>query len=130
VLNSSRRDIGFRNHKKSPESRPSQKRFLNIELAPDFQFYGSLCFSFRKSFSSITFASNSELIRIESSAFYESSLESILIPNNVEILESKCFSSCYSLSSIPFESNSQLKRIESSAFSSSSLESILIPQEC
>jgi hypothetical protein len=69
------------------------------------------------------------LTRIESEAFYESSLESILIPMNVEILGSKCFSSCESLSSIVFESNSHFTRIEWEAFYGSSLESILIPMK-
>jgi hypothetical protein len=68
------------------------------------------------------------LTRIESEAFYNSSLQSILIPRNVEILGLNCFSDCKSLSSITFESNSQLTRIEKGAFSSSSLQSILIPR--
>jgi hypothetical protein len=68
------------------------------------------------------------LTQIESYAFYGSSLQSILIPSNVEILGSDCFASCGSLSSITFESNSHLTRIESSAFSCSSLQSIVIPR--
>jgi hypothetical protein len=67
------------------------------------------------------------LARIESEVFYESSLESIIIPRNVEILGSNCFSYCKSLSSITFESNSRLIRIELGAFYKSSLRSILIP---
>jgi hypothetical protein len=47
------------------------------------------------------------LTRIESKAFLYSSLQSIIIPSNVEILCSRCFSYCESLSSISFESNSQ-----------------------
>jgi hypothetical protein len=66
------------------------------------------------------------LTQIESGAFYKSSLQSILIPRNVEILGSQCFSFCMSLSSITFESNSLLTQIESEAFSSSSLQSILM----
>jgi hypothetical protein len=68
------------------------------------------------------------LIRIESEAFSFSSLQSIEIPRNVEILGSSCFSSCKSLSSISFESNSRLIRIESNSFASSSLHSIEIPR--
>jgi hypothetical protein len=59
--------------------------------------------------------------------FSFSSLQSILIPSDVEILGSGCFSYCYLLSSITFESNSHLTRIESEAFYECSLESILIP---
>jgi hypothetical protein len=76
----------------------------------------------------IVFESNSHLTRIERSGFSSSSLQSILIPSNVETLGSKCFSFCFSLSSITFESNSCLTRIESEAFSYLSLQSILIPR--
>jgi hypothetical protein len=44
------------------------------------------------------------LTRIESSAFSSSSLKSIELPRNVEILGSSCFYRCESLSSISFES--------------------------
>jgi hypothetical protein len=67
------------------------------------------------------------LAQIDSNAFSESSLQSIVIPSSVEILGSSCFSRCQSLSSISFESNSRLTRIDSTAFSSSSLQSIIIP---
>jgi hypothetical protein len=77
---------------------------------------------------SIVFESNSRLRRIESEVFSCSSLQSLLIPSNVEILGSKCFLYCQSLSSITFESNSHLTRIESEAFSNSSLQSIVIPR--
>jgi hypothetical protein len=96
-------------------------------IPKNVEILGSKCFYCCKSLSSITFESNSRLTRIESEAFYGSSLQSILIPKNVEILGSKCFSLCQSLSSITFESNSRLTRIESEAFSSSSLQSIAMP---
>jgi hypothetical protein len=64
----------------------------------------------------ILFELNSRLTWIESEAFSSSSLQSILIPKNVEILESKCFEYCHSLLSIAFESNSRLTRIESEVF--------------
>jgi hypothetical protein len=67
-------------------------------------------------------------MRIESEAFSESSLESIMIPCSVQILGSSCFAWCHSLSSITFESNSQLTRSESWAFDLSSFQSILIPR--
>jgi hypothetical protein len=98
-----------------------------IEIGRNIEILGSICFSFCTSFSSIKFESNSRLTRIESEAFYGSSLQSILIPSNVEILGSRCFSHCGSLSSITFGSNSRLTRIESEAFSHSSFQSILIP---
>jgi hypothetical protein len=99
-----------------------------IELGRNIEILGSKCFSYCQLLSSITFESNSRLIRIESLAFSQSSLRSIMIPKSVEILGSSCFSFCYSLSSITFESNSQLIRIESLAFSFTSLQSIEIPR--
>jgi predicted metal-binding protein len=100
----------------------------NITISSDIEILGSSCFSNCKSLSSISFESNSRLTRIESSAFSNSSLESIAIPRNVEVLGSSCFSGCKSLSSISFESNSRLNRIESSAFQFSLLQSMEIPR--
>jgi hypothetical protein len=99
----------------------------HIEIPSNLEILGSSCFSSCR-LQRIVFEAKSHLTRIESRAFYESSLQSILIPSNVEILGSNCFSSCYSFSSITFESNSHLTRIESEAFSFSSLQSILIPR--
>jgi hypothetical protein len=65
-------------------------------------------------------------MQIESYAFSESSLQSIVIPSSVEILGSSCFRECKSLLSISFESNSQLKRIESRAYCGCQL-TIVIP---
>jgi hypothetical protein len=76
----------------------------------------AFCFKSCAFFASISFESDSRLKRIESSAFSDSSLRSIVIPRSVEILCSSCFEECKSLSSILFESNSALKRIESHAF--------------
>jgi hypothetical protein len=76
----------------------------------------------------IVIESNSRLTRIESAVFYQPSLQSILIPSNVEIRGSSCFSDCESLLSITFESNSHLMRIESEVFAFSPLQSIVIPR--
>jgi hypothetical protein len=54
-----------------------------IELGRNIAILGSNCFSFYKFLSSIRFESNSHLTRSESEPFYESSLQSILIPSNV-----------------------------------------------
>jgi hypothetical protein len=90
------------------------------------EIFGSSCFGWCNSLSSISFELNSRLIRIELDAFSGSSLQSIVIPSSVEILGSSCFSKCKSLTSISFESNSRLKRIESRACSGCHL-SIVIP---
>jgi hypothetical protein len=99
---------------------------FHITIPRDIEILGSSCFRECKSFSSISFESNSRVMRIESYAFSESSLQSIVIPSSVEIFGSSCFQLCESLSSSSFESNSRLKRIESGAFSDCHL-SIVIP---
>jgi ribosomal protein L32 len=100
-----------------------------ITISRHVQILCSRCFSSCESLLSISFEIDSELMRIESYAFYScSSLKSITIPHHVQILCSRCFSSCESLLSISFEIDSELMRIESSAFySCSSLKSITIP---
>jgi hypothetical protein len=87
----------------------------HITIPCDIEILGSSCFASCRSLSSISFESNSRLMRIESNAFSHSSLQSIVIPSNVEILASSCFYKCESFSSISFESNSRLRRIESQA---------------
>jgi hypothetical protein len=52
------------------------------------EILGSKCFSGCKSLSSITFESNSCLTRIESGAFHESSIQSILIPSTILFIAS------------------------------------------
>jgi hypothetical protein len=79
------------------------------------------------SLSSILFESDSVLKLIHQGAFSNSSLQSIIIPRNVEILGSSCFSKCTSLSSIQFESDSQLKRIEAQACDVQSVCYVAIP---
>jgi hypothetical protein len=64
---------------------------------------------------------------IELETFFCSTLESITIPRNVEILCLSCFSYCCSLSSISFESSS-LSRIESAAFAERCLHSVSLPE--
>jgi hypothetical protein len=71
------------------------------------------CFSGMEQFHSISFEGDSRLTRIQSRAFSNSSLRSIMIPCSVEILGPSCFRLCGSLSSISFESPSHLRRIES-----------------
>jgi hypothetical protein len=55
---------------------------MNVEIL------GSKCFYRCKSLSSITFESNSHLARIESQPFYESLLQSILIPSTILFIAS------------------------------------------
>jgi hypothetical protein len=75
-----------------------------MTVSRNIEILGSNCVSSCKSISPITFESNSHLTRIESAACSRSSLQTIMIPKNVEILGSACFPYS-SLSSITFESN-------------------------
>jgi hypothetical protein len=61
-----------------------------VWIPRDFKIFQRNLLSKFESLSSISFESNSHLTRIESEAFSSSSLQSILIPRNVEIAESKC----------------------------------------
>jgi hypothetical protein len=78
---------------------------MNVEIL------GSKCFSFCQSLSSITFESNSHLTRIESETFSDSSLQSILIPRNVQFIDGSAFISV-TLSSISIESRNNIFVIE------------------
>jgi hypothetical protein len=71
---------------------------------------------------SILFEPDSRLAKIGSSAFSCSSLQSIIIPCSVKVLESWCLSFLNLLSSISFESNSRVTRFEDRTFSFSTFE--------
>lgn len=75
----------------------------------------------------IHFPENSELIVIEKNSFACSSIENMIIPSSVFLIEEKAFFNCKKLKRIEFSENSKLKKIEKNAFESSSLESISIP---
>jgi hypothetical protein len=107
---------------------PDRSANLRVWIPESITVLPENCFKGCKIIRSLSFESPTQLIRIESSAFQESSLRSIEIPRNVEILGSACFRSCRRLSTVSFESNSRLIRIEASAFSFSSLQSIEIPR--
>jgi hypothetical protein len=66
--------------------------------------------------SSISFENDPRLRRIKSYAFFDSALESITIPRDVEICCSSCFGDYSSLSSVSSENDSRFCRIESSEF--------------
>ena len=67
--------------------------------------------------------------KIESSAFYQSLIKAIYIPNQVEEIGSQCFQQCGLLTSVMFEPNSKLKSISRYAFNKcSSLMEISLPE--
>jgi Pyruvate/2-oxoacid:ferredoxin oxidoreductase delta subunit len=104
-------------------------RITSMLIPHHVQILCSSCFSYCNSLSSISFETESELIRIDSCSFHGcSSLKSITIPHHVQILCSSCFSDCNSLSSISFETESELTRIDSCSFHGcSSFKSITNP---
>lgn len=102
----------------------------NIEHAeiPDFiKVIAPFAFHKCVNLKNISFSENSELERIDKSAFSFSSLESILIPLHVFKICESSFSSCFKLKYVKFVDNSELKIIEKSSFACSSLEEISIP---
>jgi hypothetical protein len=82
-----------------------------IEIGRNIEILESNSFSQCKLLSSITFESNSRLTRIESEAFSFSSLQSIVIPRNVEFIDGSAFFGV-TLSSISIESGNENLVIE------------------
>jgi hypothetical protein len=91
------------------------------------EFIGSSAFASISSLSGVLFAQNSQLKRIESSAFSSSGLRSILIPTNVAFLGSSCFASSKSLTLIKFEPNCQVSSLSLDVISGTSVSEICIP---
>jgi hypothetical protein len=75
----------------------------------------------------LTFESESRLIRIEESCFLNSFLKAIWIPRSVKFLGPSCFRNSR-IQAVEFESDSQLKRLEEGSFSFFSLKTISIPR--
>jgi hypothetical protein len=63
----------------------------SILIPSHVEIRGSECFAYCGSLSSITFESNSHLTRIESEAFSDSRLQSILIPSQILFIASDAF---------------------------------------
>jgi hypothetical protein len=67
------------------------------------------------------------LTRIEERAFRSSSLESIIIPRNVEEVAGAVFQKCGRLSRAVFESDSGIARIGTLGFAATGLDSLVLP---
>ena len=73
---------------------------------------------------------NGGLNNIPSGAFsYNTSLENIVIPNNIQYILESAFEKCFVLKNVTFEENSKLILIGSKAFTSCNLQSISIPKD-
>ena len=98
------------------------------ENIPDsIKIIGSYAFSKCKRLNKINFFENSQLSKIDSYAFFGSSLNAIEIPKNVTEIGERAFNRCNHLRSFLFAPNSNLRIIGNSAFLSSSITSISIP---
>lgn len=73
------------------------------------------------------FPNDSELELISIHSFASTSLEKVLIPDNVKKIDEGAFCWCTKLVSVEFSPNSKIKTIEKYAFNGSSLENISIP---
>ena len=80
-----------------------------------------------KQLKSVQFQPNSKIKIIGEKSFYDSSLESIIIPNSVLKIKKNAFGNCNSIKSVIFESDSKLTSMGKRAFQSISLQSISIP---
>jgi hypothetical protein len=80
-------------------------------IADSITTFSGKLFEVWKGIDLLLFEPNSRLIQIEFSAFRGSSVKSMKIPGNVEILRSSYFFYCKLFSLISFESNSRLIRI-------------------
>lgn len=84
-------------------------------------------FSNSKTIKTVQFSAYSEIQTIGENSFSYSSLESIIIPENVTEIASNAFSNCKCLKRIEFHPNSKLQQIYSYSFSNTIIESISIP---
>ena len=75
----------------------------------------------------VIFGASSKLERICDSAFCETSIESLSIPDSVVELGKGCFYDCMSLRIVIFGALSKLERICSEAFGNTSIESLSLP---
>lgn len=100
---------------------------VNENIPDNIKIIGSYAFSKCNRLIKINFSENSQLSKIDSYAFFESSLREIKIPKYVTELGERSFSRCFRLGSFQFAPNSNLRTICSSAFLSSSIPSISIP---
>jgi hypothetical protein len=78
----------------------------SVTIPCDIEILGSFCFSGCKSLKSVSFRSNSRLSRIESNAFSDSSLRSIVIPRNTQFIDGSAFQDVKGLS-ISIESGNE-----------------------
>ena len=94
----------------------------------DYSFETRGIFSSCENLKSVVLSNN--LGGIPEAMFYGSGIESIQIPENIQVIEGKAFAKCASLRSVSFAGNSKLKEIQWEAFREcKSLTDILLPAQ-
>lgn len=80
-----------------------------------------------KKLKTVQFPDDSNLLYINSYAFFESSITEIIIPPHVKQIGAYAFNNCKKLKNVKFSENSELRLIDSYSFSSTLITSIQIP---
>jgi serine/threonine protein kinase len=83
----------------------------HVDIPGHIRTLGASCFSMCRTLSSLSFQSNSHLIRIEPSAFALSSLQSIVVPRNTRFIDGSAFIGV-TLSSISIEPGNETFIVE------------------
>lgn len=89
------------------------------------KYISSSAFSFCKQLKRIEIPENSELYSIGSYSFYSSSIQSVIIPKNVHVIEFYAFKNCSYIKSIEFTGESLISKLDFT--SSTNLQIISFP---
>jgi hypothetical protein len=94
----------------------SNSKLQTIYISKSIETIEYASFAYCHSLSTVNFAVDSELKRIEGHAFSYCPLHSIALPPGVESLGEFCFAHCRSLKSVAIQSASQIRGVAWSAF--------------
>lgn len=97
-----------------------------LEIPGSIESIGSSAFAYCKGLKTVIFNNSLNSCNIESSAFANSGLESIVLTDNVKSMGSNCFENCTSLTSVTL-SNALTTLSDRTFYKCSALESITIP---
>ena len=86
------------------------------------------CFQKCHELRSLSFASNCNVLKLESKAFQYCGIEQVTIPSSVRSIGVKCFCGCTSLKEVTFSPNSCLHYIGDKAFMNTALQQLLVPK--
>jgi hypothetical protein len=104
------------------------QELARLTIPRNVQIIAGSCFAKSRSIRIVEFEEDSELLRIEDRAFAVSSLESIAIPNKVEVLGEGVFDYCVDLSQFSFQLPSAIRTIGAACFDRTDFPTIYIPE--